>query len=426
MKDIKKPFKYNFKLCFKTSEDLLKFSNLFIKNEKEIDKNNIKVKNKSNFLLYTKLLKSKKKEKEISSFFSITETFKVNSFYNTNYKSEEIKNYFELKIYLPEESREFFAKLTKNTIHPTTKWCYFPKAERIKKLNFLWKSDVIIPPRYPIYIISKGRWESRLTSKTLEKLNVNYHIVIEPQEYKQYSKVIDKKKIKVLPFSNLGQGTPPARNWVWNDAKERGFDKHWILDDNIKHFYKRQNGYKNILDDNGSFFSIIENFADNYENLAQTGLEYQYFCADKERYPPLRLNTRIYSCILMNHSLLDKYNLQWRGKFQCDTDLSIRILKLNLCTVLFYEYLCGKITTMVMKGGNTQEYYAKTNKRYEFAKLLADTHPDVAKIIWKYNRWHHSVNYIPFKKNKLKKSKTYKEIDYLKYNYKLHDILKEK
>ena len=26
-------------------------------------------------------------------------------------------------------------------------------------------------PKYPVYIISKGRWESRLTSKALEKMN---------------------------------------------------------------------------------------------------------------------------------------------------------------------------------------------------------------------------------------------------------------
>lgn len=69
-------------------------------------------------------------------------------------------------------------------------------------------------PKYPVYIISKGRHESRLTSKALEVMNVPYHIVIEPQEYDLYASVIDPKKIKVLPFSNLGQGSIPARNWV--------------------------------------------------------------------------------------------------------------------------------------------------------------------------------------------------------------------
>ena len=34
--------------------------------------------------------------------------------------------------------------------------------------------------------------------------------------------------------------------------------------------------------------------------------------------------------------------------------------------------------------------------------MLADMHPDVAKVVWKYGRWHHYVDYLPFKKNMLK------------------------
>jgi len=55
-------------------------------------------------------------------------------------------------------------------------------------------------PKYPIYIISKGRWESRKTSKILEKMDVPYKIVIEPQEYEQYLSVIDKKKYLYYHF----------------------------------------------------------------------------------------------------------------------------------------------------------------------------------------------------------------------------------
>src|SRR6187549_2620680 len=90
-------------------------------------------------------------------------------------------------------------------------------------------------PRHPIYVISKGRWESRLTAKALEMMKVPYQIVIEPQELEQYSKVIDPAKILVLPFSNLGQGSIPARNFVWEHSLGRS-THHWILDDNIDGF----------------------------------------------------------------------------------------------------------------------------------------------------------------------------------------------
>ena len=53
-------------------------------------------------------------------------------------------------------------------------------------------------PNYPLYIVSKGRADSRLTSKALESMKVPYHIVIEKQEYPQYAAVIDKNKILVL------------------------------------------------------------------------------------------------------------------------------------------------------------------------------------------------------------------------------------
>lgn len=97
-------------------------------------------------------------------------------------------------------------------------------------------------PRYPIYVISKGRWESRLTVKALISKNIPFHVVIEPQEYDNYAAVIDPKNIYVLPFSNLGQGSIPARNWVWDHSISIGAERHWIMDDNICDFYRFNDG----------------------------------------------------------------------------------------------------------------------------------------------------------------------------------------
>lgn len=52
----------------------------------------------------------------------------------------------------------------------------------------------------------------------MEVMNVSYRIVVEPQELEQYAAVIDRRKILALPFSNLGQGSIPARNWVWEHS----------------------------------------------------------------------------------------------------------------------------------------------------------------------------------------------------------------
>jgi hypothetical protein len=115
--------------------------------------------------------------------------------------------------------------------------------------------------------------------------------------------------------------------------------------------------------------------------------------------PPYRLNTRIYSCILLKNSL----PYRWRGMYNEDTDLSIRALKDGWCTMLFNSFLANKETTMRAKGGNTDELYKQTNNRLEFAKSLHEQHPDVVDVVQKFGRWHHQVNYKPFKKNRLVK-----------------------
>ena len=253
-------------------------------------------------------------------------------------------------------------------------------------------------PDYPVYIVSKGRWESRLTSKALENINVPYHIVIEPQEYVNYASVIDSDKILVLPFSNLGQGSIPARNWIWEHSINLGAERHWILDDNI-HDFIRLYANRKIKVNTGVTFKIVEEFIDRYENIALAGMQYQYLAKRKQKINPYIFNTRIYSCILIKNDL----PYRWRGRYNEDTDLSLRALKDGWCTILFNAFLAGKQTTMTMKGGNTESLYKLNNAdgRLLMAQSLQRQHPDVVKITRKWGRWQHQVDYRPFKGNKL-------------------------
>lgn len=250
-------------------------------------------------------------------------------------------------------------------------------------------------PRYPVYIISKGRWDSRLTSKALEKMDVPYHIVIEPQEYDNYAAVIDPDKILVLPFSNLGQGSIPARNWVWEHSTGVGVERHWILDDNLQYFHRL---HKNVhyYATGGTTFAVIEDWVDRYKNVALAGMQYTMFLPAKRKAPPILFNTRIYSCIL----ILNDIPYRWRGKYNEDTDLSLRVLKDGWCTALFNAFPVKKIGTMRLKGGNTDELY-QGDGRYQMALSLQKQHPDVVRITRKWGRWQHQVDYRPFKKNRL-------------------------
>lgn len=252
-------------------------------------------------------------------------------------------------------------------------------------------------PDYPIYIVSKGRWSSRLTSKALDRMKVPYYVVIEPQEYDEYSSVIAPSKILTLPFSDLGEGSTPARNWIWEHSISTGAKSHWILDDNIEAF-NRLNKNKKPVVNTGSIFKAAESFVDRYENIAIAGFNYYSFCKTTDKIPPYYLNTRIYSCILIRNDI----PYRWRGKYNEDTDLSIRVLRDGWCTILFNAFLAGKVTTQRMRGGNTDNVYTDNDNRRKFAEHLQALHPDVVKVVWKFNRWHHQVDYRPFKDNQLK------------------------
>lgn len=259
-------------------------------------------------------------------------------------------------------------------------------------------------PKYPVYVISKGRWESRLTSRGLENIGVPYHIVVEPHEFGHYSSVIDANKILVLPFMNTGQGSIPARNWVWEHAISTGAERHWILDDNIgvplktgvASFFRLNRNLKTPAG-SGTIFRVAEEFVDKYENVAMAGFNYFMFASRKAKVPPFYLNTRIYSCILLRNDL----PYRWRGRYNEDTDLSLRILKDGWCTVLFNAFLCYKQPTLAMKGGNTDELY-KDDGRLKMAESLVEQHPDVARVSFKWGRPQHHVDYSPFRRNKLK------------------------
>ena len=256
--------------------------------------------------------------------------------------------------------------------------------------------------RYPICIPSKGRADVQKTGKALDRMGVTYRFFVESDEYEEYVKHLGADRVVSMPFNNLGQGSIPARNFIWEWAKERGHRRHWTVDDNITSFVRMTNN-RRLCVRGGGFFEAMEDFVDRYENIAMAGPHHKGFVPDRnDRVGPFLSNSRIYSCILLDTSLEHR----WRGRYNEDTDLSLRLLKDGHCTMLFRSLLMDKGTTVgvrnatPMKGGNTDNVYNSGDHRLAFAQSLADQHPDVVKVTWKFNRWHHEVDYSPFKKNK--------------------------
>ena len=256
-----------------------------------------------------------------------------------------------------------------------------------------------------------------ITSRSLARMKIPHYIVVEPQDMKDYDQALDNFKIREYvtlleaPFSNHGDGPGRARNWAWDHSISIGATSHWVFDDNISDFYRLHNNQR-IRFESGVGFQVMEDFVDRYENVYIAGPQYRFFIAPDQSYPPFVSNTRIYSCLLIRNDTKHR----WRGRYNEDTDICLRVLKDGDVCVQFNAFLQGKAATQTVAGGNTAEFYhAENTDNKEFketgynvdgtinkSQMLVDMHPDVATLVWKYGRWHHHVDYTPFKVNKLK------------------------
>jgi len=255
-----------------------------------------------------------------------------------------------------------------------------------------------VQPKYPIFIPSKGRWESRLTMKALDRMGVSYTVVVEPQERDQYVKAIGADRLLVTPHRD--KGLTVTRNWIWDYARDLGAPRFWTMDDNLQQFYRLNNNTK-IKIQTGSFLCAMEDFTDRYINVPVSGMHYEQFIQRRVRQPPFMLNRRVYSNMLIQTDFRDPRGKPYRNEcfYNDDTDLCLRILKDGNCTILFNAFLVWKSLTMMIKGGNTPVYQG--DGRWKMAEELRRKHPDVTKIVRKWGRWQHQVDYRPFRNNRL-------------------------
>ena len=267
-------------------------------------------------------------------------------------------------------------------------------------------------PRFPLYIPTKGRSDSRLTSKALTEQGVPHFLVVEPQEVDTYRRAAAGTTATVLPLDmaykgryelcdDLGltksTGPGPARNFIWDHSIANGYAWHWVMDDNIRRFYRMHQNTK-IQALTPAFWRAMEDFVLRYSNVAMAGPNYEMFAPAKQRMPPYVTNTRIYSCNLIRNDV----PFRWRGRYNEDTILSLDQLKAGWCTVQFNAFLQNKARTQMLGGGNTAEFYAKEGTAPK-SEMLKAVHPDVTRLVWKFNRHHHHVDYKRFKQPLLRK-----------------------
>ena len=268
-------------------------------------------------------------------------------------------------------------------------------------------------PAYPIYVVSKGRAGTGQTIPRLAAMGVDYRIIVEPAEFDAYATIygrgclipVDEGERRAYdPLDGRGDDLPlgsgPARNTAWAHAESEGAARHWVLDDNIHAwgvYVPRGGGNRKRVVADGSAFAMLERFADRYRNVALSAHQYAYFVghSDRGRVTPIVWNTRVMSSILVKTSLRPR----WQGRYNEDVILSIEALRRGWATVTHYNVFADKQARSPnagggQAGGNTDTVYAD-GERSEVAKamLLKRRYPDMVKLVRRYGRPHHTVDF---------------------------------
>jgi hypothetical protein len=266
-------------------------------------------------------------------------------------------------------------------------------------------------PNAPVYIVSKGRWDYSFTSRVLDAMGLRHYVIVEEREQSAYRAalpptatvlVLDPEYLRRYETCDdhgdtKSKGPGAARNYAWDHSFEHGATWHWVMDDNISHFYRL---HRNIKWRVGTpvIFRAMEDWCARYENIAIGGPNYETFAHRKWPIKPFALNTRIYSCLLIRNAI----PYRWRARYNEDTDLALRVLKDRWCTVQFNAFLQHKMRTQTVPGGNTRDFYQREGTLPK-SQMLVKLHPDVTRLVKRFGRDHHFVDYRRFKVNRLRR-----------------------
>jgi len=261
----------------------------------------------------------------------------------------------------------------------------------------------LVMPRYPVYIPSKGRYKTALTAYALDNDGVPFKMVVEPREAEHYAAVVGEERLMLLPWNGDDEkrraycrklgiengGLIAARNWIKDHAVASGAARHWQLDDNIQHFRRTYRGQRPYCRA-GAALRVCEDFTDRYERVAISGLAYSFFVTPTTS-NPFAVNVHVYSCTLVNNEIPHR----WRLAYNDDTDICLQVLADGWNTILVNAYTQYKITTMTMRGGNTDDLY-QGDGRLRMARDLERVWPGVVRVDRRYGRPQHVVDWRRF------------------------------
>ena len=223
----------------------------------------------------------------------------------------------------------------------------------------VWETETQEDITYPICIVSFGRHNKYgKTHLFLTQCKIKHYLFVEPNEMELYKKWYDPTYCElVMSYENFSStqkmGSTPMRNYCLEYSRDILKKKMcWILDDNIKRYFRYYQGAKNHIQSH-SIFSHVEQYIKQYDNVGLVSHNFNPFIMEGDCRPCLVKNGKCYSSMLV----WTDNDIKFRYKHQEDNLISMEYINKGYCNLCFNSVLYDKDTSGKDKGGNATEIY---------------------------------------------------------------------
>jgi hypothetical protein len=223
--------------------------------------------------------------------------------------------------------------------------------------------------KYTIYIPTKGRAGIAKTMSMLDRENIKYVLVVEPQDYDTY--VTHYPNVNILQLDVDDMGVVYARNYIKKYSRSVGESKHWQMDDDLEKFFiRKHNATKNTPVSPLECIHIVETCTDLFSNVAISGMDGPTYAFSKKY--GVQLNRDPGGCVLIDNTV----DADWDYRSTEDIHYSLSVLEAGYCTLRFSHVMVQSAPPMKNPGGNTDADYKSFDKLKEAYENLIRRWPD--------------------------------------------------
>jgi len=233
---------------------------------------------------------------------------------------------------------------------------------------------------FPIYVASKGRPEST-TLRLLQVQKIAHTAVVEPQEVDEYlaemgdwqSPRDEWPKLTVLPKSN--QGIAFVRNYILEDARQRGLSWFWMLDDDINGFFLVEKS-RLVRTPAGEVLSAAQRVFRSVGRVGQGALEYGQFAWSARKDHAIGY-CDVAVCINVQRTAGLRYRKEMELKE--DRDFTLQVLNSGWLTVRA-SHCAFAAPKNGSNAGGLSEVYAQNGREEEASKRMEKAWPGICRF----------------------------------------------